>query len=100
MSSTVPIVCPHCGKELMVAVTTAREELPRPPEPTSPKHGDMVKSIMKNLQNKTLTGAPLEDIVRAAETKGIKERDVKSIIDKMKTDGTAFEPQKRYFKLL
>jgi len=53
-----------------------------------------VKQIINDLEDKVGKTIPYEDIVSAAEEKGLKEDDVDEAIQKLKRSGDLFEPRK------
>jgi len=55
-----------------------------------------VKEIIIDIENKIGKVIPLEDIVLAAEEKGLSDSDVEEVIQKLKRSGDVFEPKRGF----
>lgn len=56
----------------------------------------LIKEIISDLENKIGRTIPLDDIMKAAEVKGIEESDAEEIIQKLKRAGDLFEPRRGF----
>ena len=56
----------------------------------------IVKEIINELENQIGRTIPLDDIIKAAEGKGMEESDVEEIIQKLKRSGDLFEPRRGF----
>jgi replicative DNA helicase Mcm len=56
----------------------------------------IIKEIINELENQIGRTIPLDDIIKAAEGKGMEESDVEEIIHKLKRAGDLFEPRRGF----
>ena len=58
----------------------------------------VLKEIIDDLENKIGKTIPIEDLIKMASSKGVEEKDVEEILERLKRSGDIFEPKRGFIQ--